>query len=183
MKLDLEKLKQDIVTNKNIICDLEKEKTMLQSTNEYNNSVLAQYNAEKYNLELNFQSTKQDLQNDVIRMRINNDEIIKTKDQTINLLSDRLDSQKKDNENKTEKIKELNEMISSSLYELEKSKQTHSLLKGDLTNQLNIFKNKNDELMSNFNIYKTETDENKKMSIQINMELEDKINKLNNDFI
>lgn len=178
LKLDLEKFKQENLHNKNKISDLEKEISILQRHTEHINTNLAQCCADKQHLENNILTTKQDLQNDVIRMRNNNEEILRTKDQTINLLSDRLDVQKKENENKYEKNKDLSDHVSSLMVELEKSKQIYEMLKNDLTSQLNSFKIKNDDLMMSLTSYKFETEEKNNRNEVIKRELEDIINKL-----
>lgn len=116
-------------------------------------------------------------------MRNNNEEILRTKDQTINLLSDRLEVQKKENENKYEKNKELADHVSSLMVELEKSKQIYELLKNDLTSQLNSFKIKNDDLMVSFTSYKFEAEDKNSKNEVIKRELDDIINKLKNDLV
>jgi hypothetical protein len=140
LRFDLEKFKQENLNNKNLISDLEKEKSILQYQNDHNNLIITQNITDKQQLELNFQAIKQDLQNDILRMRVNNDEILKTKDQTINLLSDRLEVQKRENDNKSIKIKELNDQTSSLLSELDKTKNTYELLNKFNSSQLNLFK-------------------------------------------
>lgn len=79
---------------------MENEKLKLNEESEHIIISLKQSNNDKEQLENKFSSIKIDLQNDIKRIRINNEEIIETKNNTITLLDEKLVICQHDCENK-----------------------------------------------------------------------------------